>query len=50
MSRFEVVGICDICDEEIIEQDEFRLVDDVLYCPECFENAVADGTIAEDDY
>ena len=50
MPKFEIVGTCDICDEEILDQDEFHLVDDVLYCSECFKNAVAAGTITEDDY
>ena len=49
MSRFEVVGTCDICGEEILEQDEFRLINDQLYCPECFEDALADGTVSDED-
>ena len=49
MSRFEVVGTCDICAEEILEEDEFRLIDNQLYCPECFEVESAKGTISDKD-
>ena len=50
--RFEIVGTCDVCQEEIMEQDCFQLVDDVMYCPECYEAAVHEGRIEavdEDD-
>ena len=49
MSRFESVGTFDICDGEIVEEDAFHLVDDVLYCPECYEDAVAAGKVTEDE-
>ena len=49
ISFCETVGTCDICDGKIIEDDSFKLVDDVLYCPECYEDAVAAGKVIEDD-
>jgi formylmethanofuran dehydrogenase subunit E len=49
MSRFEVVGTCDICEEDILEEDEFRLIDDRLYCPECFETASTESSISVED-
>ena len=49
MVRFDVVGRCDECDGEILEEDCFKLIEDTLLCPECFEEAVARGDIDEAD-
>jgi hypothetical protein len=49
MARFDVFGICDECDGEILEQDCFELIGDRLLCPECYEDAVARGGIDRDD-
>ena len=50
MSRYDFVGTCDICNENVPEQDELRFVDDVFYCPGCFEDAVAAGKVNETEY
>jgi hypothetical protein len=49
MARFDVVGICDECDGEILEQDCFELIEERLLCPECYEGAVTRGDINQDD-
>jgi formylmethanofuran dehydrogenase subunit E len=43
------IATCDICHGEVMEQDGFRLVNDLLYCPECYEAAVHEGRIETDD-
>ena len=39
-------GTCDSCHKEVIKQDCFRLVYDLMYCPECYENIVHEGRLA----
>ena len=50
MSKFKITGTCDICNKEGIKQDELRFVDNVYYCPECFEEAVLSGKVNETEY
>ncbi len=50
MSKFEIAGTCDICNKDILKQDDLHFADEVSYCPECFENAVVDGRVNKEDY
>jgi hypothetical protein len=50
--RLEIVATCDICHAGVMKQDSIHLVNDLLYCPACHENAVHEGRIEavdEDD-
>lgn len=49
MARFDVVDICDKCDGEILEQNSFELIGNMLLCPECYENAGDRGDIDKID-
>lgn len=44
--RAKMFGTCDSFHKEVIEQDCFRLVYDLLYCPECYENIVHEGRLS----
>jgi len=54
MDRLKSVATCDICHGEVMEQDGFRLVNDLLYCPNCYEDSILEGrlrpTMAEGRY
>jgi formylmethanofuran dehydrogenase subunit E len=50
MARFDIIGNCDECDGEILEEDCFKIIDDNLLCPECYEEAVSRGDINREDY
>ncbi len=44
--RFKMFVTCDSCHKEVMEKDCFRLVYDLLHCPECYENIVHEGRLA----
>lgn len=50
MSKSEIAGTCGICNEEVFKQEELRFVDDVFYCPGCFEEAVVSGKVNETEF
>lgn len=50
MSKSEIAGTCHICNKQVIKQDELRFVDNVYYCPGCFEEAVISGKVNETEF
>ena len=47
--RVEIVATCDICHAGVMKQDSLHMVNDLLYCPECYEAAVLEGRIETND-